>query len=337
MTRSIRGLTLVVVVVVASGCSGRERERQEVRGPTVGIERAAGGEPDAGQEVSGTSERERGEEPTVAREGPSELTWSYPGTKLGRIDVVVSVPDQAVGEGPFPVLVALHGMGEAMKAPRAGARGWLDDYELPTAIRRLRDPPLAEADFHGLVTDARLRDLNASLEARPFRGLIVVCPFTPRRIADDRTGGALRWFGELIVDEVLPRVRRETPASTSPAGIDGVSFGGRIALRTGLRWPEVFGAVASIQAAFVPGEVGWMASAARAAHARNPRQRLRLLSSNGDGFLPVNLALSRELERLGVEHEMLVVPGPHDYVFNRGPGALEMLIFHDRVLRGEGP
>ena len=32
---------------------------------------------------------------------------------------------------------------------------------------------------------------------------------------------------------------------------------------------------------------------------------------------------------------MTTVPGPHDYVFNRGPGVLEMLLFHDRALRRE--
>ena len=45
-------------------------------------------------------------------------------------------------------------------------------------------------------------------------------------------------------------------------------------------------------------------------------------------------ALHRELTRAGEPHEHLVVPGPHDYPFNRGPGAIEMLLWHDRQLRG---
>jgi iron(III)-salmochelin esterase len=32
-----------------------------------------------------------------------------------------------------------------------------------------------------------------------------------------------------------------------------------------------------------------------------------------------------------------VIPGGHDYTFNRGPGGIEMLLWHDRVLRGEAP
>ena len=36
-----------------------------------------------------------------------------------------------------------------------------------------------------------------------------------------------------------------------------------------------------------------------------------------------------------VAHEFVVVAGPHDYAFNRGPGGIEMLLWHDRVLRGE--
>jgi len=37
----------------------------------------------------------------------------------------------------------------------------------------------------------------------------------------------------------------------------------------------------------------------------------------------------------GVDNELAVIPGPHDYEFNRGPGVYEMLVFHDRALRGE--
>ena len=33
-----------------------------------------------------------------------------------------------------------------------------------------------------------------------------------------------------------------------------------------------------------------------------------------------------------VAHDFADIPGPHDYPFNRGPGAIELLLWHDRVL-----
>lgn len=327
---------MAVLVALVADCEGRRGSDPD---PHPRPERATPTEatPSDGRAAPGDAGASLAAAPPAAPLESAELTWSYPRTDLGPISVVVAVPARSAANERFPVLVALHGMGEAMKQPEAGARGWIDDYWLARAARRLHDPPLTEADFQGFVTDERLRALNSSLKTRPYRGLIVVCPYTPRRISDDRTSVALGQFGDFIVDEVLPRVSRETPAlgTAAATGIDGVSFGGRTALWTGLRHPGAFGAVASIQAAFLPREAGVIAHAAHAARSRYPRLRLRLLSSTRDSFLAANRDLSRALDGLGVEHSMLVVPGPHDYVFNRGPGVLEMLIFHDRALRGE--
>jgi hypothetical protein len=38
-----------------------------------------------------------------------------------------------------------------------------------------------------------------------------------------------------------------------------------------------------------------------------------------------------------VTHTFDTVLGTHSYRFNRGPGAYEMLLYHDRVLRGLPP
>ena len=32
-------------------------------------------------------------------------------------------------------------------------------------------------------------------------------------------------------------------------------------------------------------------------------------------------------------HDLVIVPGPHDYAFNRGPGCAEMLLWQERALR----
>ena len=64
-------------------------------------------------------------------------------------------------------------------------------------------------------------------------------------------------------------------------------------------------------------------------------QRIRLLSSEEDPFLEATRALSRALGERHVTHRLTVVPGPHDYGFNRGPAGIEMLYFHDRALARE--
>jgi hypothetical protein len=74
-----------------------------------------------------------------------------------------------------------------------------------------------------------------------------------------------------------------------------------------------------------------------AAAMRRGALRLRLLTSVGDFYRGVTKQLHDALSRQGVPHDDALVAGPHDYVFNRGPGAIEMLLWHDRVLRGEEP
>ena len=79
-----------------------------------------------------------------------------------------------------------------------------------------------------------------------------------------------------------------------------------------------------------------MADLAAKAMAQKP-QALRLLSSDDDPLLPVTRKLSEELRKRHVAHTLVVTPGGHDYAFNRGPGSIEMLRFHDRALRENRP
>jgi iron(III)-salmochelin esterase len=265
-----------------------------------------------------------------------ELSWTWTGTPIGEMRAVVLVPARAPGQR-FPVLVTMHGRGEALKGPERGARGWVDDYALGRAIRRLAAPPLTRDDFEGHVTRERLAHLNEALQVTPYRGLIVVCPYTPDMLAGDRPFEKAPRLAEFLVEVLLPKVHAETPAIGTPAstGLDGVSLGGRAALTSGLLRPEAFGAVGTLQAAFDVKDAPEIAARARSAREKNPGQRLRLLSSEGDYYLRANRAIDAALAMGGVKHDFLVVAGPHDYDFNRGPGALEMLLFHDRALRGE--
>jgi enterochelin esterase-like enzyme len=254
------------------------------------------------------------------------------------MSVVVVVPEHARGER-LPVLIAMHGRGETLKGPERGARGWVDDYKLGRAAERLAHPPLVNADFEGFVEPARLAALNASLAKKPYGGLIVACPYVPDMLGGDDPFAVAPPLAHFLVDVLLPRLYAETPALGTPAstGIDGVSLGGRAAVSVGLLRPESFGAVASLQAALDPENAKAVAERTRQARLKNPGLRLRLLTSSGDYYLKTLGTIHSALNYAKVAHDYLVVTGPHDYAFNRGPGALEMLAYHDRVLRGADP
>lgn len=265
-----------------------------------------------------------------------ELTWDFPDPELGPMRVVVVLPERTK-EQRFPVLVAMHGRGEALKGPERGARGWVDDYLLPTTIERLHRPPITPEDLHGFVDEARLTRLNESLEKQPYQGLIVVCPYTPDILPADESIDKAQNLAHFVVETLLPRVYRETPAigTAATTGIDGVSLGGRAALGIGLLRPKAFGVVASLQAAVRTDNSDDILRRAREAKTQKPDLFVRLLTSSDDYFIAANTTLSESLQSAGIHTELVTVPGPHDYDFNRGPGGYEMLMFHDRVLRGQ--
>ncbi|MGK3984757.1 alpha/beta hydrolase-fold protein [Sorangium sp. So ce136] len=242
----------------------------------------------------------------------------------------------AAAAGAPPLLVALHGRGEAVRGVEVGARGWRDDYALDATLKRLLAPPLAPEDLGGMVTRERLAQLNASLRDHPYAGLCIATPFTPD--LRDRSVEGTAGFGRFVVERLLPRARAEggCKAAREATGIDGVSLGGRLALLVGLSNPDVFGAVGALQPAVRASEAEMFSTLARRAMERHA-VALRLVSSEADPFLPAIQAVSDRLRQDGVAHELLIVPGPHDYAWNRGPGGVEMVLWHERVQRGLSP
>jgi iron(III)-salmochelin esterase len=254
------------------------------------------------------------------------------------MSAVVVVPARAADEH-FPVLVTFHGMGEARKGPEKGARGWIDDYGLYRALERLQHPPLTSEDLEGFADAERLAKLNAALARDPYRGLIIVNSYTPDMLRGDEPFSKIPPLAKFVVDELVPRAGRETPAIGTPqtTGLDGISLGGRAALAIGLRNPEAFAAVGGLQPGFDVENAGAVATRAALARQKNPRLSFRLLTSDGDYFLASTKAISLAMKQAGVPHSLVIIPGPHDYPFNRGPAVYEMLLYHDRVLRGLPP
>jgi iron(III)-salmochelin esterase len=250
----------------------------------------------------------------------------------GQGRVVVVVPAWGGEDARYPVLIALHGRGEALKPPAEGAMGWPRDYAMVHAVDRLRAPPLRESDYLGFADPPRVAETNASLAARPFGGVIVACPWLPDF---DPAGTAdIAAYSHFVIETLLPRVRRETPAIGTPqaTGIDGVSLGGIIAMRIGLTSPDSFGAVGGIQPAVSKSQTAQWSAMAQAARASRSTMKLRLLTSHEDYFRDAIIAVSQAWRAAGIGHDLVDVPGPHDYVFNRGPGSIELLMWHDRVL-----
>jgi iron(III)-salmochelin esterase len=258
------------------------------------------------------------------------LDWTFDGAVSTKTAVVV--PIWGGTDARFPVLVALHGRGEARKPPAEGALGWPRDYALLRAIARVAAPPLQPVDFEGFVDAQRLSALNQQLATRSFGGLIVACPYVPDLdLADE---AAVAAFGAFLTDVLLPRIRRETPAraEASATGIDGVSLGGALSLAIGLGSPLAFGAVGALQPALDAADATRWATRAKGARTVNPGLALRLLTSDGDHFREAVRRTSSAFHDAGIAHDFELVVGPHDYPFNRGPGSIEMLLWHDRTL-----
>lgn len=267
---------------------------------------------------------------------PSSLrtvVWDFPQTPVGPMRAVVMLPERRPAGERLPLLVALHGWGETLRGVERGAFAWSRDYELGASDHALREPRLRRESFLGHVDGDRFEGLRRDLAARPYRGVVVVAPFTPDVLGPD-AGALQQGYARWLVEALVSRARRELPvrAEREATGIDGVSLGGLHALEIGLAHPEVFGAVGALQPA-VRGRVDRVLAHYSAAAGR-PSQRVRLVTSRGDVYRRDVAALSEAMRARGVAHELRVLAGPHDYVFNRGPGGVEMLLFHDRALRG---
>lgn len=262
-------------------------------------------------------------------------------TEFGERRVLVTFPrrtDQQPhppGER-YPIVIALHGRGEALQGPNRGYLGWANRYRLADAYQAVLRGRIFVSDYGGFVRSQHLAQVNAALRRRPFRGLAVVTPYVPDIGGQSVGSGRIGDYADWLAGPLLGAVRERYPGlaqGREGTSIDGISLGGRVALEVGFRHPEVFGTVSGMQPA-IRGEEDALADLARAAAETAP-QRIRLLSSDDDPFLETTRQLSSSLRERRLPHTLTVVPGPHDYAFNRGPGALEMLLFHDATLARE--
>ncbi len=239
----------------------------------------------------------------------------------------------------YPVVIALHGRGESAYEPTRGANAWLVDYLVPRAFGALSSGRVGRDQLQDFAAAApeHVARINADLAARPFEGVMLVTPYVPDLMAPDVSAERVDAYADWLAGPLLEAVREsfsQAARGRDGTGVDGVSMGGWLALEAGFRHPETFGAVGAIQPA-IRGRERELGARARRAAADNAPQRIRLLSSRRDTFLPATRALSAVLREQRVPHSLVVVPGAHGYEFNRGPGSLELLRFGDRALQHE--
>lgn len=228
-------------------------------------------------------------------------------------------------------LILLHGLGET-RSPALALRGWSELYGALSADARLRQPPVLRTRSRGSYwSDDALSQMNAHLGRQPYHGAVLICPRTPNpseardraRLFDD--------YATWLFDVVLPAVDAEVTGCTTTLGLDGCSLGGYVAVEVALRKAKRLASFGTVQGALGEHRVRGYAEAFRAI-AQDHCLPLRFATSTQDPFAGVNREMSRRLTAHGVQHELDVVPGPHDQPWLREVGTLRTLRWHDLQL-----
>lgn len=313
--------------------------RQKVEPPVGVTDPTTAPPPDEPAPVDAAPELAVAEAPypkTPAKELIGELAlhdWALPGdAKLGRRAVVL-VPTHLQKGERVPLLIALHGLAETVDE-EMGAYAWVKRYGVGNGYAHARAPQtISLASLNKMVTELRVAELRAELAKQPFRGMVIACPYTPNIWKAAPTPElVLDAYAPWLFDVLLPRLRAETPVNDKVA-VDGVSLGGYASLGVGVRKLDAIHSLGCVQAAVSTADAGKWADRIAKAFATHGQKPLHLLTSTTDAFRQPVEALSAALHKRAIPHTFRLAIGPHDQPFLRGPGSLEMLLFHDRALR----
>ena len=228
----------------------------------------------------------------------------------------------------YPLVIAFGGAGECARAPREGALAWVGYYKMDDAVRALGRGRLESNDFRGLITPVRLAAFNKRLKNWPYEGVIVACPYSP--LITSLTEFENTGYERFIIKELVPLLKKRYRVAKGRIGVDGVSMGGARAMFFGLKHPETFSAIGSIQGAFGP-FLDTYAQLARQNRKKLKGTPIQLVTSDGDGMSPSVNKMASLLKDEGIHYTFMNLTGPHDYIFNQGPGSIALLMFHDHA------
>ncbi len=245
--------------------------------------------------------------------------------------VAVSLP-QDYNSNPgqyYPLVIAFGGAGECARVPRDGALAWLHYYKADDAVSALGHNRLDSRDFKGFVSAKHLDYYNGLLARYPYKGIILACPSSPLPVRFQ--GPEMPEYEEYIMNELIPALKDRYRVSQGKIGVDGVSMGGARSMYYGLKYPEMFESIGSVQGAFGP-YMDLYSYFVRNNRNLLKNRHIQLITSEMDGMLPSVSKMHALLKEHGIPHKYLVLKGPHDYIFNQGPGVLSLLVFHNRSL-----
>jgi enterochelin esterase-like enzyme len=137
---------------------------------------------------------------------------------------------------------------------------------------------------------------------------------------------------EYIMDELIPALKKRYRVAEEAIGVDGVSMGGARSMYYGLKYPEVFFSVGSVQGAFGP-YLDLYRHLAKTNEPSLKKRAIQLVTSDRDVMKPSVEAMHKLLLENHIPHSYRILTGPHDYIFNQGPGAISLLVFHSQALR----
>lgn len=353
-TNSRQALPLVlaslVLLAVLPGCSesvekrsaskfvAQQSDRDSARGPGGAV--APQSDPNSTGSTEGriiSSLDDAGPVPVIERISGYKTAAEYfilPSKKFPHSVAVVTLP-QDYGENPdkkYPLVIAFGGAGECARPPKTGALAWMHYYKSDEAIQALGRNYLEVSDFRGLIKSSELEEFNNRLKQSPYAGVILVCPYSPLLSAHVKL--ETPEYEAYIVEQLVPALRKHYRVAPGGIGVDGVSMGGARSLYYGLKYPEIFGSIGSVQGAFGPYFDIYEDLLDR--NRENLRKKsIQIVTSDGDSMAISNAKMHSLLESKGIPHRYVVMTGPHDYIFNQGPGSLALLTFHNQAPRRE--
>lgn len=256
---------------------------------------------------------------------------TLPSKYVADATTVVTLPKdyEAQPQKKYPLVIAFGGAGECAKPPRSGAMAWMHYYKTDEAVEALQASRLQQPAFRGLAKDEEINAFNARLGKHPYRGIILACPYSPLlAVAQDLESLD---YENYLVRELIPALKARYRVAEDRVGVDGVSMGGARSMYYGLKYPNVFSSIGSIQGAFGP-YLELYERLIRQNRGALEKRSIQLITSDGDNLRRWVERMHQLLLTQGIPHRYSVLTGPHDYIFNQGPGCLALLVFHNEAL-----